>query len=79
MNIKNDRNISDYFYLYNLYWSGMSIGSDRYPIKDEYGGYLIGGGEDYIIKATAIEFYGVKVIDNSNPLPVKAKADFNSQ
>ncbi len=42
-------------------WSGMLQGTDGYPIKDkEYGTYYIAGGKNGDLKATAIEFYGVK-------------------
>ena len=32
-----------------------------YPIKDKFNRYLIAGGENPFFKATAIEFYGIKL------------------
>jgi hypothetical protein len=43
------------------------VGTDGYPEKDRYEMYSIGGGQDGFFKATAIEFYGVKKRDDSNP------------
>ena len=42
-------------------WSGILVGTDGYPTKDEDDQYLIAGEDkDEDFKATAIEFYGVK-------------------
>ncbi len=61
MVIKNKRNDNDYAYLSISFWSGILVGTDRYPTRDYDGiGYYIGGGKDEDFKATAIEFYGVK-------------------
>ncbi len=38
----------------------MLVGTDGYPIKDEYLNYYIAGGKDEDFKAKAVEFYGVK-------------------
>ena len=44
----------------SLSWTGILVGTDGYPMEDEDGDYCIGGGKDRYLKATAIEFYGVK-------------------
>ncbi len=41
-------------------WSGILVGTDGYPTKDNNDYYYIAGGdENERFKATAIEFYGV--------------------
>ena len=42
------------------HWSGILVGTEGFPTKDEDGYYYIAGGKDVYFKATAIEFYGVK-------------------
>ncbi len=47
--------------MFSGFWSGILVGTDGYPTKNEDDtGYCIGGGEDGWFRATAIEFYGVK-------------------
>ena len=60
MGIENDRNQSDFSCLESSFWSGILVGTDGYPKKDESDYYLIAGGENMLFKAIAIEFYGVK-------------------
>ena len=43
------------------------MGTDGYPIKDKYDHYLIGGSQNRLFKSTAIEIFGVKTKDDSNP------------
>ena len=62
MGIKNDRNKSDIAYLHSSSWSGMLVGTDGYPVKDEAGNYCI-GSKTLSFKPTAIEFYGIKTND----------------
>ncbi len=59
--ILNDRNAYDFAYLTSSDSSGILVGTDGYPGKNNYDDYFIaGGGEDIEFQATAIEFYGVK-------------------
>ena len=62
MQINNNRNNEDFAFLNSRCWSGIMVGTDGYPTKDEqYGCYCIAGGDySWNFKATAIEFYGVK-------------------
>ena len=61
MDIYNVRNyFEDEVSLLSGDWSGLLVGSDGYPMKDECGRYFIGGGSNKFLKAKAIEFYGVK-------------------
>ena len=44
MGISNNRNKYDYACLETTFWSGMLVGTDGYPTKDEDDYYCIGGG-----------------------------------
>ncbi len=63
MMIRYNRDEEDFSFVNNLRWSGILVGTDGYPEKNEWQrGYCITGGhKGGYFKATAIEFYGVKL------------------
>ncbi len=43
------------------FWSGIMVGNDGYPMKDEHGWYCIAGSNKFnYFKATTIEIFGMK-------------------
>ncbi len=59
--ITNDRKDLDFVLLNGNYWFGMEQGNDGYPMKDEGGDFLIGGGQYPLFRATKIEIFGANI------------------
>ena len=60
ISIQNNRNEYHSADLHSFDWSGILVGNDGYPTKDNDWYYISGDTKYGFFKPVAIEFYGVK-------------------